>query len=48
VAPTNNEEIEGGYGYYTVKDGTEKSFQKLLQYNSCRRKKSSEFCKKSL
>lgn len=46
AAPTNNEEIEGGYCYYTVKDGTEKSFQKLLTYNSCRIKKSSKFCKK--
>jgi hypothetical protein len=45
VAPTKNEEIEGGYGFFTVKNGTEKSFQKLLQYNSCRRKKNSEFCK---
>jgi hypothetical protein len=48
VAPTNNEEIEGDFCYYTVKDGTEKSFQKLLEYNSCRKKQSSKFCKKLL
>lgn len=48
AAPTNNEEIEGDFCYYTVKDGTEKSFQKLLEYNSCRKKQSSKFCKKLL
>ena len=48
AAPTNNEEIEGDFCYYTVKDGIEKSFQKLLEYNSCRKKQSSKFCKKLL
>lgn len=46
VFPTKNPEIVGNYGYLTVKYGTEKSLEDLLRYNMCRKKESSESCKK--
>jgi hypothetical protein len=46
IFPTKNPEIAGNYGYLTVKYGTEKSLDELLQYNMCRKKESSESCKK--
>jgi hypothetical protein len=46
VFPTRNPEIAGNYGYLTVKYGTEKSLEDLLRYNMCRKKESSESCKK--
>jgi len=46
VFPTRNPEIAGNYGYLTVKNGTEKSLDDLLRYNMCRKKESSESCKK--
>ncbi len=46
IFPTKNPEIAGNYGYLTVKYGTEKSLYELLQYNMCRKKESSESCKK--
>ena len=46
IFPTKNPEINGNYGYLTVKYGTEKSLDELLEYNRCRKKESSEACKK--
>ena len=46
VFPTKNKEIAANYGYLTTKYGTEKSLDDLLRYNMCRKKESSESCKK--
>jgi hypothetical protein len=46
VFPTKNPEISGGYGYLTVRNGTEKSLEDLLVYNQCRKKADIQSCKK--
>ena len=46
IFPTKNPEINGGYGYLTVRNGTEKSLDDLLEYNRCRKKSDIESCKR--
>jgi hypothetical protein len=46
IFPTRNPEINGGYGYLTVRNGTEKSLDDLLVYNQCRKKADIQACKK--
>lgn len=46
VFPTKNPEINGGFGYLTVRNGTEKSLEDLLVYNQCRKKSDIQSCKK--
>lgn len=44
IFPTKNPEIEGSFGYLTVRNGTEKSLDDLLNYNKCRKKEDIQSC----
>jgi hypothetical protein len=46
VFETSNKEISGNLGYFTTVNGTEKSFQDLLDYNECRKTDDVQSCKK--